>query len=115
MMSIFNLVFFSAGHAMQGCASNDIFIALSRADCSSATTVTDTFTANQPMTNASKPMNTADPIDNVTPPSPMGAVCGSDYSDSADNFCTNQALSNGDVSYICISLALYFSVISFFS
>ena len=100
---------------MQGCAGNDICFALPQDDCSSAATVTDVITENQPMTNAATPMNTADPIDNATPPSPMVAVCGSDYSDAADNFCTNQACPNGDVSYIYISLALYFSVISFFS
>jgi hypothetical protein len=54
-------------------------------------------------------------INSIDAQATLVSVCGSDYSDAADNFCTNQACPNGDVSYIYISLALYFSVISFFS
>ena len=47
-----------------------------------------------------------DPTNKEMAPTPIVVVCGSDYSKSALNICTNQACANGDVGF-CLCAYIY--------
>jgi hypothetical protein len=101
-------------YATQGCLGNYLCYSLPVVDCTDVEAVT---------TNEPAPISNAianGPTEEEMAPTPLVAVCGSDYNDAVANICTNQACANGDVStrtmaYLCVDIHYVFSTISFSS